>query len=89
MPEYERGPLVIFEVTWTSGHVERLQAHQCTFPAGPSMMHDYLGIGTKQDEWVKFHGEIDGCWQLILSARVSDIRTVRNISRTELLDGGE
>lgn len=85
---YDHGPLETYEICWTSGHVERIQAHQVLMP--PEEMPFGLGggiFGRTQTEvkprrgWA-FHGEFDGRWTLVLSAPAEDIRSVRNVTRT-------
>jgi hypothetical protein len=75
MKTIERGPLLTFEVTWTNGHVERVQGHQCIAPTASL----FDPAPAPAPRWT-IHGEIDGKWQLILSARDEDIRTVRNLT---------
>lgn len=77
----DRGPLVEYEVVWKSGHVDRLKAHQVTHCGG-----SLFAFGTRaadEPERVVFHGEFDGRWQLVLSALVDDITTIRNLSQCE------
>lgn len=78
----DRGPLTTYEITWMSGHVERVQAHSVMYPNTFSILG---GPGGKQR--VQFHGEIDGRWRLVLSALDEDIRTIRDCA-TERLGGG-
>jgi hypothetical protein len=43
-----------------------------------------IGVGTRTTQprgWL-FHGEIDGHWELLLSAPAEDIKTVRNVTHT-------
>lgn len=82
----ERGPLQTFEITWSTGHVETIQAHQVHWP------DNTLGLfGEKPSEnpRVMFHGEFDGHWTLVLVAFEADITRIRNVTVTEpsLLDG--
>jgi hypothetical protein len=76
---YERGEPDEFEVVWKSGHVDRLKAHQVTWP---SNTFDLFG-GQQGPARVLFHGEVDGRWRLLLSALEDDIRSVRNITHVE------
>jgi hypothetical protein len=79
---FDHGPLKSFEVTWTSGHVETIQAHQVTFPV-PSL---FLGdLQTKHQDFIKLHGEINGRWQLILAARPELISMIRDKATEEAL----
>jgi len=79
---YDHGPLQTYEVIYTSGHIERVQAHQVLMP------HDDIDFGfgvrtTSQLEkrWT-FHGEFDGHWRLVLSVPAGDVKSVRNVSLT-------
>ncbi|WP_063023659.1 hypothetical protein [Nocardia niwae] len=86
---YDHGPLDTYEIVWTWGHVERIQAHQVLLPPDDSFPFK-LGEGvcgstetvTKPRRGWAFHGEIDGRWRLLLSARAEDIRSVRNVTHT-------
>lgn len=87
------GPLQQFEITWAAtGHVERIGAHQVSWPGnGRDLMAGLFNpVGVKPDvvRYVHFHGEIDGKWRLILSAREDDLRTIRNITAGESVPGG-
>lgn len=92
MSSYENVPPQVYEVTWLSGHVEKVIAHQVS--------HDTLrGIFARVGEGafatesegarIKFHAEVDGRWTLQLSAHEADIRTIRNITRGEQAPGGD
>lgn len=74
----DRGPADTFEITWTGGHVERIRAHQVSYPG---QLH--LGSGDGQEQ-IAFHSEVDGHWGLVLQVLVADIRTIRNLTRTEV-----
>jgi len=81
----DRGPLQSYEITWTTGHVEVIQAHQVTWP-------DAALFGPPaENPRIAFHGEFDGRWQLVLSTAEADIARIRNVTVTEpgLLSGGE
>jgi hypothetical protein len=69
------GPPDTYEVVWTSGHVERIQAHQVTWPLDFTFSrHD------QRDRHVMLHGEIEGRWKLVLSAPVEQIHSVRLVA---------
>jgi hypothetical protein len=83
---YGRGPLQSYEITWMSGHVETIQAHQVDLPQRSAFLaHDALGVTAATDDRsrVEVHAEIDGRWLLVLFAPEKDIRTIR------LVTGGE
>jgi len=62
-----------------SGHVETIRAHQVIMPSRFAFAPDQPG-----DDRIMFHGEINGRWMLILAAHSADIRTVRNVTVTEV-----
>lgn len=81
----------VYEITWQSGHVEKVIAHQVS--------HDTLrmrvvalgdgALGTDSEgARIKFHAEVDGRWTLQLSAHEADIRTIRNVTNGEQTPGG-
>lgn len=78
---HDYGPLQTYEVIWESGHVERIQAHQVTYPNNAAIM-----FGNRPDakHIIEFHGEIDGRWRLQLRAPLDDILVVRNMTTTEV-----
>ena len=74
-----------YEITWLSGHVETVAAHQVSWPNNLTRMFG----GSSEGQRIQFHAEIDGRWALQLSAREDDIRTVRNVTNGEaILPGG-
>lgn len=74
-----RGTPDLYEVTWKSGHVEQIAAHQVIVP-------NFMTRTTR----VMFHAEIDGRWTLVMYANESDIQSIRNITSGETLpsEGG-
>jgi hypothetical protein len=79
---FDRGPLQTYELIYTSGHVERIQAHQVVMPQ--TELPDVFGIQvrTRHEARWTFHGEFDGRWTLVLSVPESDVKSVRNVSLT-------
>ena len=84
---FDYGPLQHYEITWMSGHVETIPAHQVTWPQQGSMLVAALGIqfgpeapGARR---ILMHAEIDGRWLLTLSALEEDIRTIRLATEPE------
>lgn len=55
-----------YEITWASGRVETITAHQISHRDSPG-----------RTEW---HAEIDGHWTLLLWVRDEDIRTIRCVT---------
>lgn len=90
MDKYDHGPLQTYEVIYTSGHVERVQAHQVLMPHDD---FDFGGFGLRTDSRLEkrwtFHGEFEGRWMLVLSVPAADVKSVRNVSLTaDDLGGG-
>jgi hypothetical protein len=79
MEKYDHGPLQTYEVIYTSGHIEQIQAHQVIMPPSDFFGYD---VQTKQEGRWTFHGEFDGRWMLVLSVPESDVKSVRNVTRT-------
>jgi hypothetical protein len=88
---YEGVPHQVYEITWQSGHVETVIAHQVSHDA-LKMRVASIGDGAfasdSEGARIKFHAEVDGRWTLQLSAHEADIRTIRNITRGEQAPGG-
>lgn len=87
---YDYGPLQTYEVTWTSGHVERLRCHQVSYSGGGVGL-DALGVvGLRTDQGdrrVHLHGMINRRWLLVLSAREADIAALRLVTNGEEFAG--
>lgn len=73
-----------YEVSWLSGHVETVIAHQVSWPNNFAN----LFLGAARPARIQFHAEVDGRWTLQLSALEDDLRTVRNITNDELIVPG-
>lgn len=86
---FNYGPLQQYEITWMSGHVETIPAHQVSYPhRGMALFADSVTSDLAAEGGaarVQLHAEIDGQWQLMLSAREEDIRTMRNVTGGERL----
>jgi len=79
MPDFHYGPTHIYEVTWWSGLVERIVAHQVNGgPRAPD--REILGASTDRTRRVCFYAQIDGKWMLQLNAMEADIRTIRRVA---------
>lgn len=79
---YDYGDIQTYEIVWRSGHVERVLAHQVTYPgAGAELLHGR----TRTYRVIEFHGQIDGRWLLTLRADEDDIQTVRLVTEDEPL----
>lgn len=91
MSYYENVPHQVYEITWQSGHVETVIAHQVSHDT-LKMQVAALGDGSfgmdSEGARIKFHAEVDGRWTLQLSALEADIRTIRNITCGEQTPGG-
>jgi len=80
----DRGPASTYEIVWNNGHVERIEAHQVSYPGrfsnlGLDLFPTRADIPPKPER-IEFHGEFNGRWQLVLSAPMSEITTIRNLS---------
>jgi hypothetical protein len=80
LEKFDHGPLIAYEVCWNNGHVETIMAHQVILPSS-----SIFGGRSWSDDQVMLHGEIDGRWQLLLCVNASEIKSVRNVTRTEAL----
>lgn len=89
MEKLERGEPDVYEIVWMSGHVERVSAHQVTWPSrGIAMMRGIMNMPAEQGpSKVQIHAEVDGKWTLMLSAREDDIRTMRLVTADEPVPG--
>ncbi len=76
----DRGTPQTFELTWQSGHVERIQAHQVSYPDNTAV---FLGRELSRPPRIQFHGEFDGHWRLVLSTAEDDLARIRNVTLTE------
>lgn len=72
---YANIPAREYEITWRSGHVETVKAHQVLVPTGGSL----FGSVPERRRYI-FHAEINGTWTLVLDADADDVRTVREKS---------
>lgn len=84
----ERGEPDVYEITWMSGHIETVLAHQVSWPdQGAALMRGMfssLDVRTEEKQpRIHFHAEIDGRWTLTLSAIETDLRTVRLVTAGE------
>lgn len=83
---HDYGPVQIYEITWMSGHVETVQAHQVSWPqTGQYIARGMLGVTAEAPgrSKIQMHAEIAGRWVLTLSALEEDIRTIRNVTAGE------
>lgn len=90
---FNYGPVDSYEITWMSGHIETVQAHQVTFPhQGLHMFSGGGDLDTRTDALevprIRMHAEIDGRWVMTLAAREEDIRTIRLVTGGEQIPGG-
>lgn len=83
MTDTERAPIRSFEIVWASGHVEVIQAHQVTMPQ-PNL-GGMFGTSVKTQDFIRFHGEIGGHWQLILAVKADLIHVIRDKATEEAL----
>lgn len=91
MSYYENVPHQVYEITWQSGHVEKVIAHQVlheSLRTRIAAIGDGSFAADSEGARIKFHAEVDGRWTLQLSAYEADIRTIRNITNGEQTPGG-
>jgi hypothetical protein len=69
---HDYGPLISYQITWKSGHIETIQAHQVLHMGGHS---DFMR--PDMPARVRFHGEFDGRWRLVMDAPGDEIHTIR------------
>jgi len=81
--KFDYGPLKSYEIVWTNGHVETVQAHSVTMPH-PALLFG-VATATKTREYITFHGEIDGRWRLVLAVRPELVDVIRDKSTEEIL----
>jgi hypothetical protein len=87
---YKHGRPDVYEITWMSGHVERVAAHQVTYPQAGMMLGSAMGLSVEAGApRVRMHAEVNGEWRLVLAAREDDIRTLRLVTDGEPMPGGE
>jgi hypothetical protein len=67
-----RGPMREFRVTYLNRSTETIWAHQVSFP----------GSGLDRRQYVRFMGEVDGVWRLILNIAQDETHRI-----TEVLPG--
>lgn len=82
----------IYEITWKTGHIERITAHQVAWPNNARIVGGLfggaVGVDAQQiDPRIVFHADIDGHWTLVLSALEEDIRTIRLVTQAEPIPG--
>jgi hypothetical protein len=73
MSDFDYGPLKTYEITWPSNQ----------------MLDAFVAVQTTSAKIIRMHGMIDGRWTLQLQAREEDIRTIRNVTTSEPVPGGE
>lgn len=83
MPDYDHGPLKSFEIVWANGHTETVKAHQVLMPTGDLFGGLFGDTRTKHQDFIKFHGEINGRWQLVLAVRPELIHSIRDKATEE------
>lgn len=87
--DFKYGRPDVYEITWMSGHAERVLAHQVAYPqAGLAFAGSALGVATETGApRIRMHAQIDGRWCLTLAAREEDIRTMRLVTADEPIPG--
>jgi hypothetical protein len=86
---FKHGRPDVYEITWMSGHVERVLAHQVVYPQAGMMLGSAFGLTAEPGApRVRMHAEINGQWRLVLTAREEDIRSLRLVTDGEPFPGG-
>ncbi|MFC3988784.1 hypothetical protein [Actinoplanes siamensis] len=87
---HKHGRPDVYEIVWISGHVERIKAHQVSFPeAGLAFARATLGTAREVGPpRVRIYAEVNDEWRLILAAREEDIRSLRLVTDGEPVPGG-
>ena len=80
-----RGEPDVYEVVWMSGHIERVPAHQVTYPG--NILSLFGKPGREAKPRIRLHAEINGRWLLTLDALEEDIRTMRLVTNGERVPG--
>lgn len=83
---YADTPPRTYEITWQSGHVETVLAHQVTWPGAGAGL---FGRTDSRPPRVQFHAEIDGIWSVTLSAPEDDIRIIRDVTAGEAIPAAD
>lgn len=87
---YDYGPLQTYEITWTSGHIERVRCHQVSYSGRVADLSAWGMLShhsEKSTRRVHLHGYINRRWQLVLSAREDDIAALRLVTDGEEFAG--
>jgi len=77
---YDYGPLRTFEVTWASGHVERIQGHNVGMPSPFSV------FGPGRQYWT-IHGQFGKHWRCMLAASEEQVAMIRDVTGGESFGG--
>lgn len=87
---FKHGRADIYEITWITGHIEQVAAHQVTYPHQGLAMVGMFSFGEAPDAGaprIRMHAEIDGRWCLTLAALEEDIRAIRLVTDAERMPG--
>lgn len=83
MPDIERGPAHTYEIVWRSGHIERVLAHQVTWPGQIGTLFGMVATQRTGPQQIHFHAEVDGRWLPTLIADEADIQSIRLVTEPE------
>lgn len=84
MSTFEYGEPTTYEITWKSGHVERIKAHQVTWPNNMANLFRRDDQPEKPQR-IMFHAEINGQWTLQLMTFEDEIRSIRNCATEDVV----
>lgn len=92
MSDYDYGPVQTYEITWRTGHVEQVLAHQVSWPTkgiavAAGLYSDMVTTVDQQLNYsqIQFHAMLNGKWLLTLAADEDDIRTIRLVTTPEAI----
>lgn len=77
---HDYGPLRTYQLTWKSGHVERVQGHQV-------MMDGWQGSILNPNPEPKFyiHGQFGRHWRLVLAGNENELESLRDVTEDETI----
>lgn len=84
MTDHDYGPLRTYEITWQTGHIERVQGHQVLFDSAVEGFPTLEGhVIHYEHPRFQVHGEFDGHWRLVIAAPEADLLSIRDVTERE------
>ena len=81
---YDYGPLRTYEITWRTGHIETVRAHQVLWPN--DLLNVLAPVATAQHmarRRVLISGMFEDRWRLVLAADEDEIYSIRDVTADE------